>query len=60
MQLLASFLPENIANCEIVKDDLTGIYSTFSCNSKKIKERDKETTIIKKNKENITIVYLYY
>ena len=59
-QLFSSFPPENIANCEIIKDDLTDIYSIFSCNSKEIKERDKEITTIKKNKENITIVYLYY
>ena len=59
-QLFSSFPPENIANCEIVKDDLTDIYNIFSCNGKKIKERDKEITTIKKNKENITIVYLYY
>ena len=59
-QLFSSFPPENIANCEIIKDDLTDIYSIFSCNSKEIKERDKEITTIKKNKENIIIVYLYY
>ena len=59
-QLFSSFPPENIANCEIIKNDLTDIYSIFSCNSKEIKERDKEITTIKKNKENIIIVYLYY
>ena len=59
-QLFFSFPPENIANCKIVKDDLTNVYSNFSCNSRKIKERKKEIITIKKNKENITIVLLYY
>ena len=59
-QLFSSFPPENIANCEIVKDNLTSVYSNFSYNSRKIKERNKEIITIKKYKENITIVLLYY
>ena len=59
-QLFSSFPPENIANCEIVTDNLTSVYSNFSYNSRKIKERNKEIITIKKYKENITIVLLYY
>src|SRR5436190_4004884 len=56
-QLFSPFPPENIANCEIVKDILTDIYNNFSCNNRKIKER----IIIGNYKENIiTIVLLYY
>jgi len=39
-QLFSSFSPENIVNCEIIKNILTGIFNNFSCNSRKIKERN--------------------
>jgi len=57
-QLFSPFPPENIANCEIVKDILTNIYSNFSCNNRKIKER---IMTVGNYKENIiTIALLYY
>jgi len=39
-QLFSPFLPENIANYETVKDVLINIYDNFSCNNRKIKERN--------------------